>query len=176
MPELIDPFWTQLRSEEEAARGRAADPSACGTCRQLTSAGQQVEHDECAQRAVLVPAPDVPSWETTSFMTREELAALPARFHTPVFVDTASPKAWVCAVCWGEGWVSQWPCATANQHGTEVFTPEHLVKAPAPTLARLCDCGAPIPAGRKAYCSTTCQLADKDHGPDVEAERDGDES
>lgn len=33
-----------------------------------------------------------------------------------------------------------------------------------------CHCGRPIPAGRVAYCSLTCQLADKDYGPDEVAE------
>lgn len=38
-----------------------------------------------------------------------------------------------------------------------------------------CVCRRPIPAGRKAYCSDVCRLADKDHGPD-ETETGGDES
>jgi hypothetical protein len=38
-----------------------------------------------------------------------------------------------------------------------------------------CACGKPIPAGRKAYCSDACRLADKDHGPDSD-ETGGDES
>jgi hypothetical protein len=33
-----------------------------------------------------------------------------------------------------------------------------------------CDCGQPIPAGRKATCSRECRFADDDHGPDVEPE------
>ncbi|BBB01018.1 hypothetical protein RVR_8249 [Actinacidiphila reveromycinica] len=165
MTNAIDPFWAQLLAEEAAARGRVADPSACGTCRQRAAAGEQVEHDACAQRAVLTPAPDAPSWEAITFMTREELEALPARFHTPVFLDTASPSAWVCAVCWGDGWVSQWPCKTATEKGTEVFTPEHHVKELAP-VASLRTCGAPIPeAQRRAYCSDRCRWADDDHGP-----------
>lgn len=28
-----------------------------------------------------------------------------------------------------------------------------------------CHCGAPIPAGRVAYCSPRCRWADDDHGP-----------
>ncbi|MGW9026899.1 hypothetical protein ACWGQ5_22500 [Streptomyces sp. NPDC055722] len=58
-------------------------------------------------------------------MTEEEVKALPARFHVPVFLDTCTPKAWVCAVCWGDGWNTQGPCKAAQDHGTRVFTPEH---------------------------------------------------
>jgi hypothetical protein len=36
-----------------------------------------------------------------------------------------------------------------------------------------CRCGLPIPAGRTAYCSDACRLADKDHGPETDG---GDES
>jgi hypothetical protein len=31
-----------------------------------------------------------------------------------------------------------------------------------------CGCGAPIPAGRTAYCSVACRLTDMDHGSDIE--------
>lgn len=31
-----------------------------------------------------------------------------------------------------------------------------------------CHCGAPIPAGRKAYCSDRCLYADQDHGPECD--------
>ena len=31
-----------------------------------------------------------------------------------------------------------------------------------------CDCGRPIPADRKGYCSDRCYWADKDHGTDHE--------
>ena len=50
-----------------------------------------------------------------------------------------------------------WKCrhTRAQRHG----------KAPLDT-APACHCGQPIPAGRKAYCSPGCRLADKDHGPD----------
>jgi hypothetical protein len=34
-------------------------------------------------------------------------------------------------------------------------------------LDELCDCGRPLPEGR-AFCSTGCALADKDHGRDDE--------
>jgi hypothetical protein len=120
-----DDFWAQERARAAAERGRQADPSACGTCRTRVAVGDQVEHDECAQRATLLQAPDHPDWELITGMTEEEVWALPARFHVPVFLDTCRPKAWVCAVCWGDGWNTQWPCKTAQEHGTSVFTPEH---------------------------------------------------
>lgn len=99
-----------------------ADKNACGTCRRRVADGQPVEHEECAARAQLIEAPDAPSYEDLTEMTMEQKAALPARFHTPRFDDCLSPKAWLCAVCWDEGIVSGWPCATASEKGAEVFS------------------------------------------------------
>ncbi|MGW5477653.1 hypothetical protein [Streptomyces sp. NPDC004008] len=129
--QIEDDFWAQERARAVAERGRQADPSACGTCRTAVAAGGQVEHDECAQRAILLQAPDHPDWELVTWMTEEEVWALPARFHVPVFLDTCTPKAWVCAVCWGDGWNTQWPCKAAQDHGTKVFTPEHQAETAA---------------------------------------------
>lgn len=123
--QLEDDFWAEERARAVAERGRQADPSACGTCRGNVAAGAQVKHDECAQRATLLQAPDHPHYELITGMTEEEIWALPPRFHVPVFLDSCTPKAWVCAVCWGDGWNTQWPCKTAQDHGTAVFTPEH---------------------------------------------------
>ncbi|MFE2967537.1 hypothetical protein ACFXKC_28465 [Streptomyces sp. NPDC059340] len=123
--QLEDDFWAQERARDTAARGKQADPTACGTCRGRVAAGGQVKHDECAQRATLLPAPDAPGYELITGLSEEELAALPPRFHTPAFMESSSPKLWVCAVCWGDGWSTQWPCATAVKHGLRVFTPEH---------------------------------------------------
>ena len=123
--QLEDDFWAQARDEDAAARGRKADPSACGTCRGNVAAGGQVEHDGCAQRATLIPAPDTPGYELLTGLSEEELAALPARFHVPAYMESSSPQMWVCAVCWGEGWVTQWPCKTAVKHGLRVFTDQH---------------------------------------------------
>ncbi|MFJ8345085.1 hypothetical protein ACIQ9J_01655 [Streptomyces sp. NPDC094153] len=124
-------FWAQQRAQDAAQRGHHADPAACGTCKTATAAGGQVAHDECAQRATLLPAPDAPNWELITGMPEEELFALPARFHTPVFLDTTIPSAWACAVCWGDGWSAAWPCPTAQKHGTKVFTPEHQAETAA---------------------------------------------
>lgn len=123
--QIEDEFWAQARAEDAAARGQQADPSACGTCRGLVAEGKQVEHDECAQRAILLPAPDTPGYELLTGLTEEELAALPPRFHVPAYMESSTPQMWVCAVCWGDGWVTQWPCKTAVKHGLRVFTPEH---------------------------------------------------
>jgi hypothetical protein len=101
---------------------RKADKNACGTCRTRTAAGKPVEHEECAARAQLIKAPDAPGYEDLADMTLEQKADLPARFHIPVFDDMGSPKAWLCAVCWDHCIVTRWPCATAYEHGTEVFT------------------------------------------------------
>lgn len=120
-----DAFWAEQRARALAERGQQADPSACGTCKDRVEHLERVEHEGCAQRAVLLGAPDHPGYELTAGMSVEELTALPARFHVPVFMDTCTPKAWVCAVCWGEGWTSSWPCKTAHEHGNDVFTPEH---------------------------------------------------
>jgi hypothetical protein len=120
-----DAFWAEARAEDAAARGKHADPSACGTCRGLVADGKQVEHDGCAKRATLLEAPDAPGYELTIGLSEAELRALPPRFHTPTFIDTCTPKGWVCAVCWGDGWTTSWPCAAAAEHGARVFTPEH---------------------------------------------------
>ncbi|MET9656364.1 hypothetical protein [Streptomyces sp. NPDC006510] len=123
--QLEDGFWAAARAQDTAARGQDADAGACGSCRDRVTAGRQVEHDECAQRATLLPAPDAPGYELITGLSEEELAALPPRFHVPAFMESSTPKMWVCAVCWGDGWVTGWPCKTAVKHGLRVFTPEH---------------------------------------------------
>lgn len=110
-----------------------ADPSACGTCRRLAAAGKPLDHEQCTACARLLPAPDQPCYETLLDLTDEQRRALPARFHTPHFDDLGKPTMWLCRVCWGDGWVTQWPCKAAFQHGTEVFTPEHHVERQAAT-------------------------------------------
>jgi hypothetical protein len=109
----------------ETRHHQIADPAACGTCWRLALAGQPTEHPACARRAVLLPAPDAPDYEDLADLTDEQKAALPARFHTPVWEGNAVPHSWVCAVCWGDGWVTRWPCKPAIENGDEVFTPEH---------------------------------------------------
>lgn len=46
--------------------------------------------------------------------------ALPAAFHRPVYDDLGTPHLWHCAVCWGDGWSTQWPCEPATKDGTAV--------------------------------------------------------
>ncbi|MFE3583743.1 hypothetical protein [Streptomyces vinaceus] len=120
-----DPFWQQQIDEHVASRGRHADPAACGTCRAAVKSGKKVEHDECTRKALLIQPPDAPDWEILIEMTAKEKADLPARYHLPVFDSCGKPNAWLCAVCWGDGWVTGWPCKTAVKHGAQVFTPDH---------------------------------------------------
>ena len=129
--QIEDDFWAEERARDTAERGRQADPAGCDTCKASVAAGGQVKHDECAQRATLLPAPDAPAWELITGLSEEELAALPARFHVPAFVESSTPKAWVCAVCWGDGWSTQWPCKTALEQGLRVFTAEDYAETAA---------------------------------------------
>lgn len=105
-----------------SARGRHADANACGTCRKAVEAGDTVVHEECAARASLLQAPDYPDYEDLIDLSDDERQALPARFHTPQFDSLGKPNAWLCRVCWGDGWVTQWPCKAAQENGTQVFT------------------------------------------------------
>lgn len=127
--QIEDDFWAAERARDTAARGRQADPGACGTCRDRVQASGQVAHDECAQRATLLPAPDAPAWELITGLSEEELAELPPRFHIPAFVEPT--RSWVCAVCWGDGWSTQWPCKPATEQGLRVFTDEHQAETAA---------------------------------------------
>jgi hypothetical protein len=123
-----DPFWVENRAKFLAEKSTSVDPSACGTCRSLAEAGKPVEHDECAQRATLLHAPDHPYYEILAGFSLEENEKLPARFHVPVFDDCGVPNSWLCAVCQEEGQVVGWPCATATKCGTQVFTPLHVAE------------------------------------------------
>lgn len=120
---------TPLSDEQHAAiRARHNlnhDPDACGTCRKLVSDGKPAEHPECARRPFLIPAPDMPDWEDMADLTDEERQALPARFHIPGFESNAEPNAWLCQVCWGDGWVTRWPCKPAVTGGRELFAAQH---------------------------------------------------
>lgn len=53
---------------------------------------------------VLSPGDDV------SELSEDVRRALPAGHHRPRFDGLGEPNAWLCAVCWGDGWVSMWPC------------------------------------------------------------------
>ena len=88
----MDPFWVQNRAEFLAKGSVHADPNACGTCRRNVAAGEPVEHDGCEQRATLLHAPDHPHYEILAGFSLEENAALPARFHVPVFDDCGKPN------------------------------------------------------------------------------------
>ncbi|MEU6615352.1 hypothetical protein [Streptomyces parvus] len=104
--------------------GMHADSKACGTCKALVRDGKPIEHEQCAARAVLLLPPDQPMYEDLVDLTDEQRKALPARFHTPVFDGLGQPNAWLCQVCWGDGWVAQWPCGPAQEKGAMVFVSE----------------------------------------------------
>lgn len=128
-PDADDTFWAEQRAIGTASCSQHASPTACGTCQNNAQAGTRVEHEECGQRATLLQAPDHPDYELLAGFSLEENAKLPARFHIPVFDDCGTPNAWLCAVCWEDGVVSQWPCKTATEQGTRVFTPLHEAEA-----------------------------------------------
>lgn len=77
--------------------------------------------------AVLIPPPDMPGYDELPDGL-EARAALPARFHIPVWEDTSDRAAFLCAVCYDEGESSLWPCATAARNGDQVFADEQTVK------------------------------------------------
>lgn len=96
-------------------------PHACGTCKQRHLTGKPVEHGQCAMRAVLAHAPDMPSYDDLLDLAYEQRQQLPARFHVPMWDGLGRPNAWLCTVCWDDGVVTAWPCEAAMEHGGEVF-------------------------------------------------------
>lgn len=133
-----------------------AESEACGTCKSLALHGQPVEHEECAARAVLLLAPDHPAYEDLVDLSEEERKALPARFHTPHFDDLGQPNMWLCRVCWGDGWVSQWPCGPALEQGAIVFTSDRAAEDITAEVVRLRARVAELEAAR------TTAAADRD--------------
>ncbi|MER6191815.1 hypothetical protein [Streptomyces cyaneofuscatus] len=133
------PFPMPVGTTDEVARsqGMHADSKACGTCKALARDGKPIEHEQCAARAVLLLPPDQPVYEDLVDLTDEQRKALPARFHTPVFDGLGQPNAWLCQVCWGDGWVSQWPCGPAQEKGATVFVSEGAAEDVAAELVRL---------------------------------------
>ncbi|MGW6946125.1 hypothetical protein ACWGHD_04280 [Streptomyces xanthophaeus] len=158
-----DAFWQQQIDEHVAARGKHADPSACGTCQNLVADGKPVEDDECAQRAMLIQPADMPCWEILTEMTEQEKRDLPARFHLPVFDDCGYPNAWLCAVCWGDGWVSGWPCGPATRQGTRVFTSDREASTPDTQLrAELAEALAKLEIAERQNADLDKKLAERD--------------
>jgi hypothetical protein len=58
-----------------------------------------------------------------------ERPRLPAEFHRPVWDSSSSHPAWVCAVCWGDGWTSMWPCRSATVANVTVEWDERATAA-----------------------------------------------
>lgn len=55
-------------------------------------------------------------------LSEHERYALPAGYHWPIWYDIATPAAWMCTVCWGDGIAHGWPCAVAARHGRDIAT------------------------------------------------------
>jgi hypothetical protein len=72
------------------------------------------------ERPFITLPSDQPSYETLTDLTMEQKAALPARFHTPVWTDS-TPGAFICTVCWVEGEMVSWPCQPALSRGWDLF-------------------------------------------------------
>jgi hypothetical protein len=69
---------------------------------------------------VTAPYRDPPGYDSAWELTEEERVALPAEYHQPVWMDLTTPATWICAQCWGEGWMSDWPCKVAAKDGKAV--------------------------------------------------------
>jgi len=63
------------------------------------------------------PAPEPEAMRLAAEMTEEERVALPAECHRPVWNGLGTPHLWACAVCWGEGTMTSWPCEPARAGG-----------------------------------------------------------
>lgn len=73
---------------------------------------------------ITLPA-DQPCYEELTELTMDEKAALPTRFHSPVFSD-GQPPLFICRVCWdGEDCqITVWPCPSALRQGWNLFGDE----------------------------------------------------
>jgi hypothetical protein len=61
-----------------------------------------------------------PAYEDLMDMTDDQRVALPAEHHRPVFDGLGEPHSWICAVCWGDGWQTSWPCEAATVGGVDL--------------------------------------------------------
>lgn len=86
-------------------------------------------HERCRTDACphcAAGCPDIPDgWSLDMLSGIWELdddvrIALPPQFHQPTFDSLGRPTAWLCTACWGDGWVTSWPCAVASAHGKQV--------------------------------------------------------
>jgi hypothetical protein len=105
-PVAMDVLYQVVREETSIVPPRVSEPK---------------DTSRPGQRARIIEPKDQPDHETLAGLTEQQLAALPARFHTPEWMPAEVGAAFVCRVCHGEGWVTAWPCATARKHGAEVF-------------------------------------------------------
>lgn len=81
--------------------------------------GDQCPH--CVAGCPVVPE-GVRDWDPGSLFELDEEVrrTLPPRFHRPEFDGLGRPQMWLCAVCWGDGTTTQWPCHVAAAHGVQV--------------------------------------------------------
>ena len=47
--------------------------------------------------------------------------ALPPQYHLPEWID-CTPAGFFCRACWGDGWMTSWPCHVATAHGRTIAT------------------------------------------------------
>ena len=63
---------------------------------------------------------DLPNYASTWELDEAERVTLSAEYHQPVWMDLTTPKTWICAQCWGDGWTTAWPCKAAERGGKAV--------------------------------------------------------
>lgn len=63
-----------------------------------------------------VSRPESSTWE----LDEEVRLALPPALHLPGYVDTCKPAGWFCTSCYGDGWMTSWPCDVALRHPTYI--------------------------------------------------------
>lgn len=54
--------------------------------------------------------------------------SLPGIYHLPAFDGLGEPNAWLCSICWTDGVVQGWPCATlmGGERRRSVALADHL--------------------------------------------------
>lgn len=94
---------------------------AVDTLRKLgwSAPGEVPKHDDTHHLALSGGLPAMSDSDILHLTDRDRVA-LPAERHLPMFHDLATPKSWNCAVCWGEGWTTAWPCESAIAGGREI--------------------------------------------------------
>jgi hypothetical protein len=105
------------------------------------------------ERPFITLPSDQPTYEALTDLTMEQKAALPARFHTPVWSDS-TPGAFICSVCWVEGETVSWPCLPALSRGWDVFDDPKRMVVPVPANDSPASRQWPAPGDRVAWTLT----------------------